>query len=310
MKHDKFPEIPQITTLVKTGDCVKEMRKLKAKSVDVIVTSPPYNIGKDYNRYMDRRDQEEYLEWCKEWADEVARVMKPMGSFFLNLGGCPSNPTIPHELLFHLIKEAQGGAGGPFVLQNTIHWIKSITVIDDNGNEVTQGHFKPINSKRYVNDCHEYIFHLTHTGETPLERLAVGVAYKHKSNIKRWKGTGGKDKRCRGNTWFIPYRTIQSRSEDRPHPAPFPPELPEQCIRLHGIEEGKTIVLDPFLGIGNSWIGALRCKVGKFIGFDMDKQYVAQAKKYASDPETVWTYPYPTDLAQFAGEITHGDPAN
>ena len=63
-----------------------------------------------------------------------------------------------------------------FVLQNTIHWIKSITVADRGARRrLSVGHFKPINSKRYLTDCHEYVFHLTKTGNVPLDRLAVGV---------------------------------------------------------------------------------------------------------------------------------------
>ncbi len=268
---------------VKTQDCIKGMKALKPASIDVVVTSPPYNLGKLYSKYMDRRDQDEYLAWCREWAAEIKRVLKPKGSFFLNLGSSPSNPTIPHELLFNLLLKEQGGNDGVFYLQNNIHWIKSITVLDDDGREYSRGHFKPINSNRFVNDCHEYIFHLTPSGDTPIDRRAIGVAYKHKSNIARWGHTEGNDKRCRGNTWFLPYHTIQSSEKERPHPATFPPELPEQCIRLHGVEKGVTTVLDPFLGIGNSWIAAIRCEVGKFYGFDIDAEYVKLAKKYAKN---------------------------
>jgi len=167
-------------------------------------------------------------------------------------------------------------------------------VIDDNGAELSKGHFKPINSDRFVNDCHEYIFHLTPKGTTELDRKAIGVAYKYKSNIKRWGHTKGNDKRCRGNTWFIPYHTIQSSKRDRPHPASFPPELPENCIRLHGSGR-ETVVLDPFLGIGNSWIASIRCQVGKFYGFDLDKEYVGLARKYVKDDSIVWPGKPPVD---------------
>ena len=144
-------------------------------------------------------------------------------------------------------QKKHGGLGGPFVLQNHFHWIKSITIEDDNGEEFSKGHFKPINSHRYVTDCHESIYHLTPDGNVPIDRLAIGVKYKHKSNIKRWKHTEGRDVRCRGNTWFIPYKTIQNRKAQRDHPASFPAELPEMCIKLHGIHDNLT-VFDPFLG--------------------------------------------------------------
>jgi len=74
-----------------------------------------------------------------------------------------------------------------------IHWIKSIAISqDDVGDypgiegDVAVGHYKPINSKRFINDCHEYIFHFTHKGNVRLDRLAVGVPYQDKSNIDRW----------------------------------------------------------------------------------------------------------------------------
>ncbi len=124
------------------------------------------------------------------------------------------------------------------------------------------GHFKPINSPRFLNDCHEYVFHFTKSGRVELNRLALGVPYQDKSNIARWSHTRGKDLRCRGNTWFVPYETIQSREKERPHPATFPVQLAEWCIKLHGASRVRTM-LDPFLGIGNSAVAAQRCGVKK-----------------------------------------------
>ena len=122
-----------------------------------------------------------------------------------------------------------------FVLQNTIHWIKSITIEDRNGDLKSHGHFKPINSKRFLNDCHEYIFHFAKCRQIEIDRLALGVPYQDKSNIARWSHTRGSDLRCRGNTWFIPYETIQSREKERPHPATFPVQLAQWCVKLHGV---------------------------------------------------------------------------
>ena len=140
------------------------------------------------------------------------------------------------------------------------------------------GHFKPINSPRFLNDCHEYVFHFTKSGRVELNRLALGVPYQDKSNIARWSHTRGKDLRCRGNTWFVPYETIQSREKERPHPATFPVQLAERCIKLHGASRVRTM-LDPFLGIGNSVVAAQRCGVKKFIGFEIDDAYLAEAKR-------------------------------
>ena len=56
----------------------------------------------------------------------------------------------------------------------------------------TFGHFKPINSPRFLNDCHEYVFHFTKSGRVELNRLALGVPYQDKSNIARWSSYSGR----------------------------------------------------------------------------------------------------------------------
>ena len=246
-------------------DCVRGMARLQKGSVDLVVTSPPYNLGVRYRKYSDRQDRRLYLNWCATWATQIRRVLKTTGSFFLNIGSAPSNPMLPHEIIFQL-REL-------FVLQNSIHWIKSIAIEDR-----TFGHFKPISSKRFLNDCHEYIFHFSIDGKIDIDRLAIGVPYQDKSNIARWSHTRGGDRRCRGNTWFIPYQTIQSRAKERPHPATFPIQLAEWCIKLHGVSRVRTM-LDPFLGLGNSAVAAEKCGVKKFIGFEIDKTYLSEARR-------------------------------
>ena len=267
------------------------MSRLAEESVDLVVTSPPYNLGISYGKYSDRQDRRSYLGWCGEWAGQVRRVLKSNASFFLNIGAAPSNPMLPHEIVMTMREF--------FVLQNTIHWIKSIAIDDrcshrpvagqtgvsmQTGhrpvatNARSFGHFKPINSPRFLNDCHEYVFHFTKSGRVELNRLALGVPYQDKSNVTRWSHTRGKDLRCRGNTWFVPYETIQSREKERPHPATFPVQLAEWCIKLHGASRVRTM-LDPFLGIGNSAVAAQGCGVKKFIGFEIDDAYLAEAKR-------------------------------
>jgi len=264
----------QATLTFHPGDCVLGMeQELPAGSVDLVVTSPPYNLGIAYGRYEDTLPRAEYLRWIGEWAAAVRRVLSPRGSLFLNVGGKPSDPWIPFDVAAAL--------RGTMHLQNTFHWVKSIAIDRDSvgkgsdlGADLVVGHFKPIQSERFVNDCHEYIFHFTPTGETPLDRLAIGVPYQDKSNVTRWKGGAG-DRRCRGNAWFLPYETITRRDRDRPHPASFPPALPERCIRLHGL--GRTrLVLDPFSGIGNTALACARLGVD-FVGFEIDPDYQQEA---------------------------------
>ena len=250
------------------GDCVAGMAGLPASSVDVVVTSPPYNLDVQYSEYRDSMPRRDYIEWLFRWAEQVERVLKSDGALFLNVGSSPANPLLPHQIVLRLEPILR--------LQNTIHWIKSLTVQRPHEAEFSVGHFKPIQSKRYLTDCHEYVFHLTKTGALPINRLAVGVQYADKSNIARWGHTAGRDRRCRGNNWFVPYQTIQSRAAERPHPATFPVRLAEMCIDLHGAP-GPLVVLDPFLGIGTCGIAALNSRVGKFIGFEIDQQYLEEA---------------------------------
>jgi len=262
------------------GDCLEGMRQMPAASVDLVVTSPPYNLGIKYDTYEDESARPDFLNWCLEWATELKRLMTGEASFFLNLGASPQNPLLPHQLLLVLTGKPAGENGEDplFVLQNTFHWIKSISVATRDGETVSAGHFKPINSKRYVNDCHEYVFHLTLSGGVNLERRAAGVPYADKSNIGRWGHTQGQDMRCRGNNWFIPYDTIKSRDKDRPHPASFPVGLVEQCIRIHGNPE-STHLLDPFNGIGTSALAAQRMGLASYTGFDIDEGYLAVSRE-------------------------------
>lgn len=250
------------------------MRRMKPGSCGVLCTSPPYNLGIKYEAYDDAISRADYLAWSAEWLALAYRVLADDGSFFLNIAGKPTDPLVPFQVLDLAIK-----AG--FKLQNFITWVKNISVEID-GKTRSVGHFKPLQSERFVNDCQEPIFHLTKGGgdhdeqepilhltkggNTKLDRLAIGVPLEDKSNIKRFGGEGRKDIRCGGNCWMMGYDTIQAY-DDRPHPASFPVELPTRCLKLHGVHK-KPLVLDPFAGIGTT---ALACaKLGlQNIGVDL-----------------------------------------
>jgi site-specific DNA-methyltransferase (adenine-specific) len=274
--EEPLPEVyhaigdPGARVVLYRGDCFAGMRKiLEPESVDVVVTSPPYNIGIRYGSYNDEIPRDRYLKWMAEWGALVRRILREDGSLFLNIGSKPSDPWIPYDVAAQL--------RGVLELQNVFHWVKSIYVETSSyGRElsVNVGHYKPINSKRFVNDAHEYIFHFTKSGSVELDRLAIGVPYKDESNITRWKNVDAR-LRCRGNNWYIPYSTIQCRAMDRPHPASFPAELPEMCIKLHGLSKVK-LVLDPFLGIGNTAVASARLGVS-MAGFEIDEEYLSVA---------------------------------
>jgi site-specific DNA-methyltransferase (adenine-specific) len=255
------------------GDCLDVLAAVPGGSLDAIVTSPPYNLGIRYRSYDDTIPRASYLEWTGEWVSRAAEALSEHGSLFLNVGAKPTDP-------WGALDVAQ--AARPHLqLQNTIHWIKSIAIEKALAGararlegDLAVGHYKPINSKRFLHDCHEFIFHFTPRGVTPLDRHAIGVRYQDQSNVARWQNAAS-GVRCRGNTWFVPYETIQNREKDRPHPATFPPKLPDMCLRLHGIDR-ITTVADPFMGLGSTAVACAELGLS-FVGIEMDQDYLLEA---------------------------------
>jgi site-specific DNA-methyltransferase (adenine-specific) len=250
------------------GDCLTVLQEMPAASIDVVITSPPYNIGVDYTEHNDRQPREIYLAGLTECFTELYQVLKPSGSFFLNISGhgTQSDLTLPHAI------EGCAYAAG-FVPQNRIVWSKAIAV-----DEVIRGHDKPVNSPRFLTRQHELILHLTKASDVLLDKLAIGVPYADKSNLARHNKSQADptvpklDLRDRGNNWFIDYDTVQSKAQKFDHPAGFPVTLPTWCIKLHGLRP-DLVVLDPYLGAGTTLIAAqaLGCHG---IGIEIDPQYV------------------------------------
>lgn len=261
------------------GDCLESLKEILDKSIDVIVTSPPYNIGLKYNKYKDKKPREQYLEWIYDIFVELKRVLKDDGHIFLNMGYTNRDPWISMEVALKL-KDL-------LVMQNKITWVKSISIGD--GEEDTYGHFKPINSERYINLTNEDIYHFTKKDNTKINREAVGVPYKWKCNlidrktgkhrINKKTGLPVEDKRCKGNTWFIPYDTVTSKKERGEHPATFPEGLVEHCIKLSNVKEG--VVLDPFIGSGTTLRVAKKMSDNiddynlSGFGIDIDEKYIS-----------------------------------
>ncbi len=255
------------------GDALEVFDRLGPSRVDAIVTSPPYNLGVRYRTYNDSLPADNYQDWTDRWIRAAAGALTPAGSLFLNVGTTPTKPWTAFDIA--------NTARGHLELQNTIHWIKSIAIERGESGPtagldrtLAVGHYKPINSKRFLNECQEFIFHFSPRGRTPLDRLAIGVPYQDKSNVARWQGAGA-DVRCRGNTWFIPYSTIQNRKRDRPHPATFPPRLPRQCLQLHGLPR-VALAMDPFLGLGSTAVACAELGVN-FVGVEIDRTYLDEA---------------------------------
>jgi site-specific DNA-methyltransferase (adenine-specific) len=244
------------------GDCLSFMpKKLTDKSISVVVTSPPFNLGVRYNKYMDDRPFGDYLEWLEAVFVEIKRVLEDDGSFFLNVGSSRTHP-------WNAMKIAEV-AGKHFVLQNEITWVKAISI---NGNSF--GHLTPVMGHRFLHHNFESIYHFTKTGKVALDRLAIGVPYKDGTNLLR--NSAASDVRCAGDVWFIPHETVHGKNDKGFHPAVFPIELAARCIKLAGVRDGM-VVLDPFAGIGSSLCACKELGV-RGIGIDMDAAYCKQAR--------------------------------
>ena len=255
------------------------MKELETNSiqVDIVVTSPPYNIGKNYGTYYnDNKSRNDYLDFIDEVGQMIKKILKDDGSLFLNVGNKPSDQWMMTDVANIMRKY--------FVKQNEIIWIKSISIdkLDivkqctniDIPEILSIGHYQPINGNRYLNNCFEEIYHFTHSGNVNLNRKAndIAVPYADKSNIGRYSN---EDKRDRGNVWFIPYRTIQN-SDERSHPAVFPIKLPYYCIKLHGYNQ-NTLVYDPFMGIGTTALACIDLGIN-FMGTEINIEYIKIAE--------------------------------
>lgn len=248
------------------GDCLEKLKEMPENSVDIVVTSPPYNIGINYADYTDDKEDDAFLEWMSSISRELARIVKKGGHAFVNVGYTNKKPWISHDVAQQFRRD--------WVLQNRFVWVKSISIENK-----TTGNFKPINSPRYVSLTNEDVYHFTHDGTVAIVRKAIGVPFMHKGNMERFGHV--EDLRCRGNTWFVPFTPINDAGKrGGGHPATFPLELPLMCIRLTGITDG--VVMDPFVGSGTVMQAARKCGM-RGVGIDISPTYLAHAS-----PEKSW----------------------
>ena len=236
------------------GDSSK-MKEVKSSSVKVCVTSPPYFRRKKYE--IQYRSYSEYRDYLTQVWKEVYRVLSDDGLFFVNIGNSFDNQFKSFDVAHDLVD-----IGFNFV--QPVIWVK--------------GHHSPVQGKSHLNHLYEYIFIFSKTREYELQRLAIGVPYKDKSNIGRWK-VAKQDLRCRGDVWFINYETVQRHSE-KLHDAIFPKELPELCIKLAS-KDPDDLVLDPFLGSGTTILAA--DSVGRpSVGYEVNESYEGVIRKKLS----------------------------
>jgi len=104
-------------------DCLEGMKLIDDNFVDIVVTSPPYNIGKKYNGYNDEKPRDEYLDWMGKVAKESNRILKDKGSFFLNVGGKLTDPWISADVANKFLDQYELQKSQ---LQENIHWLRYI----------------------------------------------------------------------------------------------------------------------------------------------------------------------------------------
>jgi site-specific DNA-methyltransferase (adenine-specific) len=268
---------PPATQTIVNVDCLEHMRGIPTGSVDCIVTSPPYNLGKRYSLHNDSMEDGAYLDWQSRVAVEVVRILRPSGHLFLNVGWNSKHPERSIEVFLRYRERLK--------LQNRITWVKSIALdastlpppLREAMHERQVGHFMSLNSAKYLNMTTEDIWHLTPRGASPIDPRAegVGVGYVWADQPARFGHH--RERHCRGNAWHIPYRTVQSAAEHDDNPATFPVALALQCLRLANLSSG-AVVLDPFAGIGTTLLAARQLDVSA-IGLEIDPKYCAAAQR-------------------------------
>jgi len=248
MSKDEMTPKEDITLI--HGDCLTEMKKIPDKSIDLIITSPPYNCGIDYGVYKDNLKWDKYLEWCKNWLLEIQRLLKPDGRFAINVlmeMGIEDNKqrVSPYAELYHLIKDVGFNIfGSPVWTDN--HRVKY----------TAWGSWLSVSAP--------YIYN-------PYEVIVIGYNNQWKK-IGKGKSTITKNEfmmACSG-VWKLRTQTKQIT------PACFHKDLPSLCIKL--LSYKNDLILDPFMGSGTTGVACKELN-RKFIGIEINKDYYEIAKQ-------------------------------
>lgn len=231
-------------------DCIDGLKQLDNESVDVIVTSPPYWKGFEYEAYFNSYKQ--YLDWCLEWMRECKRILKPNGTFYLNVSNDSETTIRAFELMEIATKELM------FKLHDTIIWYRY--------------NQQPANTNRQLTNQCEYVFMFRHTSANI--DLHKEDAYNKNPHMFETKNLG--------NVWKLPFNSGKKsisgfgRKETKSKfgHSGFPLELPETCILLSS-NEGDT-VLDMFMGSGTTAVACVKNN-RNYIGFELSKEYCEMA---------------------------------
>jgi site-specific DNA-methyltransferase (adenine-specific) len=221
------------------------MSELEDESIDVVITSPPYNRGKTYSSdngeiHDDKMEDAEYYSFLTAIWSECYRVAKKSAVFFLNIGDSAGDQGKSEKV-------AKSAEAASWKRIQDIIWVKSF---------LGKGHYTPSGGNRRLNNLWEHIFLFAkNTKEYKIDPKAIGIPYTDKSNIGRYSDT---DLRDPGNVWLIPYVKTTGVTIKKGHEAPFPIGLPYKCIKM--VPNAKT-ALDPFGGTCSTLAACLKLGV-------------------------------------------------
>ncbi|MGA3706674.1 DNA-methyltransferase [Ralstonia nicotianae] len=243
------------------GDCRELLTRIPSGSIDLTFTSPPYNIGKEYEAV---RPMEEFIDWCTDWIEKIHRTTASNGALMLNVGYVSLPDRAKSIPISYLLWDRV-----PFYLQQEIVWNYGAGV-------AARKFLSPRNEKLlwYVRDAERYCFNLDDIRDPD-------VAYPNQKKKGKLRcNTIGKNP---SDVWQIAKVTSgegRASKERTPHPAQFPLDLCERVVK--GFSPSDGIVLDPFLGSGSTIDACLRW--GRYsIGFEVREDYCAIAAERIAD---------------------------
>lgn len=246
-----------------TGDCLNLLKSIPSMSVRLIVTSPPYNIGKSYER---RLSLEDYFAEQKLVVAECVRVLMPGGSICWEVGSHMNGhkQIIPLDLVLHPLFVAHDSLR----LRNRIVW-----------------HFEHgLNCRHRFSGRYETILWYTKGDRYLFDLDAIRVPQKYPGK-KSYKGPRPGTYSCHplgknpGDVWSFP-NVKGNHVEKTIHPCQFPIELPERFVRA--LTKEGDLVLDPYLGVGTTAVAATMLG-RRAAGSDRQKEYIAIARQRIVD---------------------------
>lgn len=239
------------------GDCIDLLRSIASESVDLVVSSPPYNIGKEYET---KRELDHYLDEQRQVLEECHRVLKPTGSVFWQVGSFSHDGMlIPLDVKFFPIFENLG-----MLPRNRIVWVRQ----------------HGLHAKRKFSGRHETILWFTKGDQYHFDLDAIRVPQKWQ-NKKSYRGdnkgqlTCNPDGKNPGDVWV--FQNVKHNHEEQTiHPAQFPEGLIARIL-LATVPAGGT-VLDPYMGTGTVAVVA-RDHDRHFLGAELDERYHEVAQR-------------------------------